>query len=333
MTCAPIAIRILERFGYDSSAHIMAWIGFTWMGFIFLFFCTGLLFDLFRFALWLFEGFSARTNYSLFCRIFIFTVPAILSLAITVYGFFEAGHITTTRVAVYSPKIPAGTKIRMVQISDVHLGIMNGRKKLQRIIALIKSGEPDILVSSGDLVDGQKNNIDGLADLLNTIDAPLGKYAVTGNHEYYAGLEHSLNFLKQAGFTVLNGEAAVAGNSITIAGIADNSVGRFKNGSAKIEKQIFESINKDLFTVLLKHRPFVSPGTPYDLQLSGHTHKGQIFPFNLLTRLVYPYPEGRLVFLPGNKTLYTSRGTGTWGPPVRFLSPPEITFIDLLPKE
>lgn len=333
MTAAPVTVRMVERFGYDTSARITAAIGYAWMGFVFLFFFTGLFFDIFRLSLWLAERFIPRFNGCLFCRVFIFTVPAILSSMMTIYGFYEAAHIRTTTVAFTSSRITTGTRIRLVQISDVHLGLMNGRKKLQQIVNLINKEKPDILVATGDLVDGQKNNLNGLAELIASIDAPLGKFAVTGNHEYYAGIEQSLIFLSQSGFTVLDGKAISIGSDLAIAGIADNRVGHFENGSESIERQLRKTIASGRFTVLLKHRPFVSAGTPYDLQLSGHTHKGQIFPFNFITELVYPHPEGRLIALPAGGCLYTSRGAGTWGPPIRFLAPPEITVLDLTGAE
>jgi predicted MPP superfamily phosphohydrolase len=149
---------------------------------------------------------------------------------------------------------------------------------------------------------------------------------VTGNHEYYAGLDQSLAFLERSGFRLLRGETVTVGDRITLAGVDDPT-----GGSAPDEAALLKKEPRTRFTVLLKHRPRVNSEAVslFDLQLSGHAHRGQIFPFNLLTGLEYPMQNG-LYELPGNGYLYTSRGTGTWGPPMRILSPPEMTLFEIV---
>jgi predicted MPP superfamily phosphohydrolase len=179
-------------------------------------------------------------------------------------------------------------------------------------------------------VDGETDNLSGLVDLLREINPPYGKFAVTGNHEFYAGLDQSLNFTKAAGFTVLRGAGADVGGFITIAGIDDPTAKTFDAVEGIREEQLLSGLSDGRFAILLKHQPFVLKGSPplFDLQLSGHTHKGQIFPFTLLTRLVFSYNSGCHQLADGS-ILYVSRGSGTWGPPMRLMAPPEITIIDL----
>jgi len=208
------------------------------------------------------------------------------------------------------------------------------RERLERVVAQISAASPDILVSTGDLVDGEINRLTGLAELLTDIKPRYGKYAVIGNHEAYAGLRKALTFTEKAGFRVLRGESAVAGGLVNIAGVDDPVIRRISNEAPASEKRLFETLDRGRFTLLLKHRPAVEKESLglFDLQLSGHVHKGQIFPFNLLTHLFYPVKMGYSRY-PKGSALYVSRGTGTWGPPIRFLAPPEVTVIELRHSE
>ena len=215
---------------------------------------------------------------------------------------------------------------RFLQVSDLHLGLLNREGALKRVVSRLKELEPDLLVATGDMVDAQLDHLDGLSDLWGEINPPLGKFAVTGNHEVYAGLGQSLEFLRGSGFTVLRNESRDVGDILTLAGVDDDQV----RSSPTDESGLLGSRPQGFFTVLLKHRPSVSPGAlgRFDLQLSGHTHLGQIFPFRFLTGLQYPRQNG-LYDLPGGAKLYTSRGTGTWGPPMRVLAPPELTVFEV----
>jgi predicted MPP superfamily phosphohydrolase len=149
---------------------------------------------------------------------------------------------------------------------------------------------------------------------------------VTGNHEYYAGLEQSLDYLQLSGFTVLRNSIAAPADFLRVVGVDDPA-----GGGNPDEIPLLQQAGQDKFILLLKHRPSVAPMGEglFDLQLSGHTHGGQIFPFALLTRQAYPLYDG-LYQLSGGSVLYASRGTGTWGPPMRLLAPPEITLIEIV---
>jgi hypothetical protein len=265
----------------------------------------------------------------------LMTIQIVLVLAIYGYGLFEARDIRLERVEIVSPKIPASPgRIRIVQISDVHLGLIVREGRLRRILAKIEEAHSDILVSTGDLVDGQLNHITKEATLLAGITPPLGKFAVTGNHEFYAGLQNSLDLTSQSGFTMLRQQGIGIGG-VSLVGVDDHVLtGRGTQTGQSRERDILLAQPPNSFTVLLKHRPDIDSGSlgHFDLQLSGHTHKGQIFPFNLLTWLSFPYKAGHLTRLDGG-LLYVSRGSGTWGPPIRLLAPPEVTIIDLIHGE
>jgi predicted MPP superfamily phosphohydrolase len=336
MIFAPILVRLLEKPGFEPAARILAYIGYTWMGILALFFLSSIVIDLLRFLIHV-GGLISRRDFSSITHSapYYFLIPFLLSIFITVYGYFEARDIRTEKVTVKTHKIPKEIgKLKIVQISDIHLGMLVGEKRLKGILEKVKNENPDILVSTGDLVDGEMYDLTQLATLLREINPRYGKFAITGNHEFYAGLNKALAFTKNAGFTVLRGEGLTVAGLINIVGVDDPAgkhSGLYKEVS---ERELLSEFPQDKFTLFLKHRPLVDENAVglFDLQLSGHAHKGQIFPFSLITRLYYPIDEGCLN-LPNNSYLCVSRGAGTWGPPIRFLAPPDVVSIELIHKD
>jgi predicted MPP superfamily phosphohydrolase len=212
------------------------------------------------------------------------------------------------------------------------VGLIIRGERLQTLIDTVRQANPDILVSTGDLLDGELDNVMPETERFVSIKPALGKYAIMGNHEYYAGIKRSIEFTKKAGFEVLRDEVKqVAG--INIFGADDITAARLglRKDHRAFDESLASSHDKE-FVLLLKHQPFVNEKENFNLQLSGHTHGGQIFPFRLITHLIYPKDYGYYE-LGQNKLLYVSRGTGTWGPPVRIFTPPEITIIDLIGKK
>ncbi|MBI5592325.1 MAG: metallophosphoesterase [Deltaproteobacteria bacterium] len=333
MVFTPVLVRMLENQGLEAFARIAAYAGYLWMGFIFLFFSASLIIDIYH-GLLHGAGFFFHRDFStlLLASRTALILPLVWGLTTSLYGYFEARDIRTERVVINTPKVPREVgKLTIVQISDVHLGLIVRNARLKRIVAEINGASPDLLVSTGDLVDGQINRMTGLAELLQDIRPRFGKFAVTGNHETYAGLDQAIDFTERAGFKVLRNEGSIAGGLVNVVGVDDPTTERATHSRPAPEKAILSSFPSDRFTLLLKHRPVVDRESPglFDLQLSGHVHKGQIFPFNLVTHLFYPVKTG-FSLISQNAALYVSRGTGTWGPPIRFLAPPEVTVIELI---
>ena len=263
---------------------------------------------------------------------FSFFIPLLLSIIISVYGYFEAKDVRTEKIIINTSKIPEDVgRLRIVQISDIHLGLIVREDRLRSILSEVKKADPDILVSTGDLVDGQIDNLEKLAEPFQKINPRYGKFAITGNHEFYAGLDQALSFAEKSGFRILRGEAVTVAGLVTLAGVDDPQVKTYGLFKGLSEKELLSELPHERFTVLLKHRPLVDRNVLglFDLQLSGHVHKGQIFPFSIITGLYYSTQAG-FANLAGNSKLYVSRGSGTWGPPIRFLSPPEVTVIELV---
>lgn len=254
------------------------------------------------------------------------------SFIFVVHGFFDAQKIRIRKLEIHTENLlPDEGRIRIVQISDVHIGLIIRNKRLKTIMDRVEEAKPDILVSTGDLLDGELNNVMTEAKQLAQLKPKYGKYAVTGNHEYYAGIEKALEFTKKSGFEILQNEnRQVAGiNIIGIDDITGRKLGFIKN-NISLAKPLPGADGK-AFILLLKHQPDINDDINFNLQLSGHTHGGQIFPFMLITRLFFPKNYGYYK-LGRDKSVYISRGAGTWGPPVRVFAPPEITIIDLIGK-
>ena len=329
----PVIVRTAERFDLEALARLFSWVGYTWMAVLLLFCSASFLIEFYRIVVWI-AGWVLRAELAGFIPSpgKLFFLPLALSLVATGYGLFEARHITTERVEIRTEKIPkeAG-RIRIVQISDVHVGVLVRGERLAAMLRVVREAKPDLIVSTGDLVDGQLNSMAGAETQLRELKPRYGKFAVTGNHEFYAGFDDALEFTTKAGFKILRGEVATVAGVIALAGVDDPTSRRLGPHGNLSDREVAAGGN-GLYTILLKHQPRVERGAPgtFNLQLSGHTHNGQIFPFTLITRLYFPFQTGNYSLANG-ALLHVSRGTGTWGPPVRFLSPPEVTVIDLIP--
>ncbi len=328
MIVSPILVRFLDRGGWQAAARGLAWVAYAWMGLLFLAFAVFALLGCWELLILVLSKLipsfpSLSLHGAVSAAIILFGV-----LGTVFYGFQEASDLRVEKVRITSAKLPADFgMLKVVQVSDLHLGLIHREEALAPIIARIRELQPDIVVATGDIVDAQINHIEELITLWRDLDPPLGKFAVTGNHEYYAGLEQALDFLDRSGFTVLRNRVQMINQQLAVAGV-DDPAGR----RAVDEVSILQPIGADRFILLLKHRPRVNEQAAghFDLQLSGHAHRGQIVPFNFLVGLQYPMQNG-LYPLPGGSHLYTNRGTGTWGPPIRVGSPPEITLFEIVP--
>ncbi len=265
---------------------------------------------------------------------------ALLSLVglTLLYSIIETLWLQVRTLVIRTPALPAGSRgLCLVQISDVHLDVYPWSTKSGAIIRKIKQLKPDLILSTGDFLDSRAEQLADQSAAWAEVAAPLGKYAVFGNHEGYRALENGLRFHDAAGFTLLRGRAVRPCAGLVLAGVDDPSVqNELHNEQTCTEEQVSWPAEAagDEFRILMKHQPSISAWAQkhIHLQLSGHTHGGQIFPFHLLVKLAYPAIEGTLS-LPPSFRLHVNRGTGHWGPPLRFLAPPEITRIQLLPEE
>jgi len=219
--------------------------------------------------------------------------------------------------------------LTLVAISDLHLGTLRGGRWLTNLLGRIEELKPDLVVIVGDLVDGNVRQVEQLLPTLKQLRAPLGVWAVTGNHEYYAGLAPSVELFHAAGYHLLRDRWAEVTPGLILAGV-DDLTAREQFGPSGDALELALANRPGGATLLLSHSPLESEraaAAGVKLMLSGHTHAGQIWPFNFLVRLKYPLLVGR--FEVAGMTLIVGRGTGTWGPPMRLWQPSEILRIRL----
>lgn len=245
------------------------------------------------------------------------------------YGVWNAYHPRAEDITVKIKDLPPDWRGRkIVQMSDVHLGHILDARFLEHIVEEVNAEHPAIVFITGDLFDGADGRLDDLVGPLNGIKAPLGVYFVTGNHETYLGTDRAYAALKTTQTRILRDEMVVI-DDLQIIGISYPQRGHAKDLREVIRK--IPNFNPRMPSILLYHSPThieEARAAGISLQLSGHTHQGQIFPIQFISRLVYgKYYCG--LHTEGNYTIYTSSGAGTWGPAMRTGNHPEIAVIHL----
>lgn len=313
--------RYLDRNGLASElSRGLELVGAAWMGVLFLLVTALLASELVTvFGFWKAVVVPVRVGF------------VVLALALSAVGIVQGNrppHVENLEVQL--PQLPPELDgLRVVQLSDLHLGTILREGWLAARLAQVRALKPDVVVVTGDLVDGNARHVERLLPLLKELKAPLGVYAVTGNHEFYAGLDKSVRLLEEAGFRVLRDQNVEVRPGLVLAGVDDLTARRqYGINHRAVEKAL---AGRPLGAcVLLSHTPWQveeAARLGAELMLSGHTHDGQIWPFSYLVRLSYPYLGG--TFNVNGLTLHVSRGTGTWGPRLRLWKPAEITLITL----
>ncbi|GAA4913530.1 putative MPP superfamily phosphohydrolase [Nonomuraea thailandensis] len=262
-------------------------------------------------------------------------IAGVSALGTVGYGMSSAlGDPVIERVSVTLPRLdPRLSGLRFAVVSDIHLGPLTGLGHTERIVRMINGLEADVVAIVGDLVDGSVAQLGALARPLRSLESRYGAYFVTGNHEYFTaeGPGEWIEELKELGVRSLRNERveiAHQGAVLDLAGV--NDVGGAASGDGPDFGKALGGRDTSRSTVLLAHQPIQvdqAAGHGVDLQLSGHTHGGQIAPFNLVVGLQQPVVSGLATV--GGTQVYVTRGAGFWGPPVRVGAPPEITMLEL----
>jgi hypothetical protein len=330
LSTAPLVVIFTARFMSRSALKALSASFYTWFGLAFLL------------TVALFAGDLAR-----------WIVRAVLSLAgnagpedperrqLVARGVAGAAGATAAlaevevkEVGVRLPRLPpALSGLSIVQLTDVHIGPTIGRKFLEHVVDRTNAQKPDVIAITGDLVDGSVAALRAHVEPLARLQARYGVYFVTGNHEYYSGADEWMAELQRLGIRVLHNERVRVGDqaSIDLAGVDDPTARG--SGFGADYARVFEGVDPERELVLLAHQPSQithAARAGVGLQLSGHTHGGQIWPFGALVRLNQPYVAG-LHQHNLHTQIYVSRGTGYWGPPMRLLCPAEITKVVLAP--
>jgi predicted MPP superfamily phosphohydrolase len=254
------------------------------------------------------------------------------------YGIRQANTIQVIRLTLTTEKQFEGEngRLRIVHLTDLHLGPFTGILLLKQILRKVRQEKPDMVVVTGDFVDGDLTGRSREKAMFRRLKPRYGFFAVTGNHDYYHDIEKAVAFIESCGATVLRNQFAETGGLI-VAGSDDGDHRTEADWGLSKSETLLLSIpkeDKDKFVLYLRHRPVVEVGTlgHFDLQLSGHTHGGQLLPA-LSSRHSFAGRSRGFKALKGGGLLYISNGAGYVGPPVRLFAPPEITVIDLVHKD
>jgi uncharacterized protein len=314
--------RTLFAVGWRGSGRVLEYVGAVWMGTLFLLLAALLTVEVVTLG-----GFVLR-SWAPWLR----GAAAIVAVCASAASWASAAvGPRTVRLDVTLGGLPREADgLRLVQISDVHVGTILGRSRLQKILDGVQQLAPDVVVITGDLIDGDAGVVEELLPQLKTLRAPRGVYAILGNHEYYAGRERSRALLRDAGFEVLDNRWVEPAPGVYLAGVPD-ARGSAQTGRPEADLDAaLAGLDPDSAVVLLQHAPeeeerIAAAGV--DLLLDGHTHGGQIWPFHYLVKRAYPHLAG--VYRVGAMTQVVSRGSGQWGPPMRLFAPSEIIQITL----
>jgi len=316
-----VVARVLDARGLQAVSWPIEYVAANWVGVLFLLFWALLAADAVTLGGWLFHE----------------QAPAIRGWAAAIASFLS---LVAMLQAVRSPIVSdydvelEGLPLErdgtvLLQLSDLHLGNLLGRRWLRKLVERVNQMNADMVVITGDLVDGNVGRVEPLREVLKELHAPLGVWAVTGNHEFYAGLERSVRLFLDAGFQVLRDGHEQVAPGLVIAGV-DDLTARSEFGTEEHAIDQAMSNRPPGATILLSHSPWRAERAAAlgaGLMLSGHTHKGQVWPFNYFVRMRYPLLAGR--YDVNGMAAIVTRGTGTWGPRMRLWQPSEIVRVKL----
>ena len=325
------AARVMGR----STAAPLTWVGFTWLGVMFFLVVSLGLSDLAKVITIRSPAGAPDDPERRQASARMFGGAAALGgLGTSGYGLASAlGAVSVKRVRVAIDRFAkAQSGYRIVQITDIHVGPTIGREFIEGVVARVNALKPDLVAITGDLVDGSVAELAEQVAPLANLKAKDGVFFVTGNHEYYSGADAWIAHLGKLGVRVLRNEHVRIGGDegFDLAGIDDASAQG--DGHGPDLKKALANRDASRACVLLAHQPRgidLADELGVDLQLSGHTHGGQMIPWNFLVRLQQPFIEG--LHKLARAQIYVSRGTGYWGPPMRVGAPSEITEIELVP--
>lgn len=327
LVLAPVGERLLPR----GAAQVIAWPASVWMGLAFYLLILLLLSDI----TWLLLGAAVADDGGTMVHAARGRALGVTLLALTVGGL----GLRSTRRGPIIKRVDLSVKrwpqalngFRIVQISDIHISTTVGRDFARSLVERVNALSPDLIAVTGDLVDGDVRRIGDEVAPFADLRATHGAFFVTGNHDHYSGANAWVKRVEELGLRPLRNRRVTVdrdGAAFDLAGVEDHHAHLVSGGDGEDVAEALRGRDPERAVILLAHDPATFPEAVrhgVDVQLSGHTHGGQIWPFKYFVRLATPYVAGH--YRSGESQLYVSRGTGFWGPPMRFLAPAEITEI------
>jgi len=329
-----VAGRLLERAWMSPASEALVWIGSFWLGAVVYFFLAVLALDLVRLADLIQPFYPAwlRAHYQGAKQVLALGVTGAVIVTI-IAGYVNASSPRVKHLELKIPKKADGVRSMSIALaSDIHLGTIIGSRRIRQIVEKINALDADLVLLPGDIVDEDIGAVirENLGEALKSIRSKHGVVAVTGNHEYIGGVDAACDYLGKHGVTMLRDGILRVNGGVYLVGREDRSADRTPVMKRMPLKQLMAGVDRRYPVILLDHQPFrleegASNGA--DLQVSGHTHHGQLWPFNHITSAIYEVSWGYKQI--GQTHVYVSSGVGTWGPPMRIGNHPEILHITL----
>lgn len=323
--------RIMESITPSFASTMLVKVGSLWLAAMVYLLIGYLLVDIFRIINYL-SGLHILSFLSEKKTIVIASIYLSTTLLVII-GYINARTPRVSQVEITLPsEYTISHPIKIVAASDIHLGTIISNGRLKNLTQMMNSENPDIILLVGDTFDEDLGPVirNNMGEQLATLKAKYGVYAVTGNHEYYGNAIEAVNYLQSHGITVLQDTAITISGVINIVGRNDRQSTRFLGKERKSLEELATEVDPKLPSILMDHQPFnleEAEKNNMTLQLSGHTHNGQLWPFNYITSAMFELSSGYLQ--KGNTHYYVSNGYGTWGPPVRIGNRPEIVVVTI----
>ena len=324
-----IAGSILERTATSAFSEWIYRIGSFWLAFMLYLLIAVVLIDIIRIINYFFHFLPQ------FSPIMKFRLGLIVTSMVSL--LIIAGHINALWINVKEipltihKRVTGSPNVKILMASDIHLGALIGERREKHLLDIIQEQKPDLVLLCGDLVDGEIAPVlrKNLGRHIQEIKTPLGVFAISGNHEYIGGINKTLPYLKSINIRMLIDESIILPNGIQLVGRNDHAAGRGSNAPKQLT-ELLSGIDQTKPVIVMNHQPFnlnEASDAKVDLHLSGHTHHGQMWPFNYLTEAIFELSWGYLK--KGETNFYVSSGYGTWGPTVRIGNRPEVVVFNI----
>ncbi|MDO8927639.1 MAG: metallophosphoesterase [Bacteroidota bacterium] len=320
---------VLERTFSSAFSEWVYRIGSFWLAFMLYFAMAAVLIDLVRIFNYFFHFLP---TFSAIMKLRLGLIVVSLVSIIVIAGHINALWINVKEIPLtIHKKVSGASEIKILLASDIHLGALIGERREMRFLEIVREQKPDIVLLAGDLVDGEIAPVlrKNLGRHIQEINTPLGVFAISGNHEYIGGIDKTLPYLKSINIRMLLDEVITLPNGIQLVGRNDHSAGRSSNAPKPLS-ELISGIDSSKPIIVMNHQPYdlqEAVDAKVDLHLSGHTHNGQLWPFNYLIKSIFELSWG---YLQKDDThFYVSSGYGTWGPPVRIGNRPEVVVFKL----
>ncbi len=326
--------KIVERVSPSAFTDVLTWIGSFWMAIVLFVFLSLVIIDLFRLINWIVPYFPSFMVSNIVKTKFVMANIVIISSFSLVLGGYI--NLMTPKIKNFELTVDkkAGnlSELNIVAVTDIHLSTVFNKKRVAKLVDRINELEPDIVLFGGDVIEDNLATVKKhkLLEYFNGVKSKYGVYSITGNHEYIGGAFKDWDYYEDNNIKLVRDEAIKIDECFYIVGREDYQMGNFVNKRRKELVELVEGLDTELPIILLDHQPYKleeAKNNGVDLQISGHTHNGQIWPFNYITGAIFEEDWGYLK--KDNTHYYISCGYGTSGPPIRTGNRPEIINIKL----